>query len=589
LLRLGRNVSVTSQNDSREVGSVGLLDASVKSVWCAVLIALALLAGACGDTGGESSTSASPTTVPPTASHRATTVVEGLRIPWEMRFLPDGKLLVTEREGGVVLADVTSGEVIEVGRIDVLAQGEGGLMGLALDPDFPGTPSIYVSYTHAQSGGSQNRVSQFTLSGLDTPSPRLEGETVLLDGMPAGSIHDGSRVAFGPDGYLWITTGDSGNGDLAQQLDSLAGKVLRMARDGKPAPGNPYMDQPYPFSLIYTLGHRNPQGLTFHPQTGEAYVTEHGPSDNDEINKLEAGGNYGWPDLRGKANESGFIDPIMTWTPTIAPAGALFYSGDLLGDLRGALVFVTLKESDLRVLIPGNEADFVAFADERILFDEEFGRLRAIAQGPDGALYLATSNFDGRGSAGPGDDRIIRIEPQTIRFSDISLSSYQSAILDLALHGVINGFPDGTFRPESPVIRQQFAKMIVKSLGLPVSSSDVSPLADVGSNMDPSDPLYPDHYVAVCFAQGITRGTTPTTFAPYANMTRAQLITMVVRAANLPDAPDDYTPNFMPGQFSPPEHYENARKAAMVAATSAPEMWSAWAHLQAHFEPLGDN
>ncbi|MBN1631574.1 MAG: PQQ-dependent sugar dehydrogenase [Thermoleophilia bacterium] len=401
---------MASQNDSLEVGSVGLLDSTVKSVWCAVLIALALLAGACGETGGEPSTGASSTTPPPTAGYRATTVVEDLRVPWEMRFLPDGRLLVTEREGGVVLADLTSGEVVEVGRVDVLARGEGGLMGLALDPDFPGTPRIYVSYTHAQNGGPRNRVSRFTLSGLDTPSPRLEGETVLLDGIPAGSIHDGSRVAFGPDGYLWVTTGDSGNGDLAQQLDSLAGKVLRMAGDGKPAPGNPYVDQPHPFSLIYTLGHRNPQGLAFHPQTGEAYVTEHGPSDNDEINRLEAGGNYGWPDLRGKANESGFVDPIMTWTPTIAPAGALFYSGDLLGDLRGALMFVTLKESDLRVLKPGDEAALAASTEERILFDEEFGRLRAIVQGPDGALYLATSNLDGRGSAEPGDDRIIRIE-----------------------------------------------------------------------------------------------------------------------------------------------------------------------------------
>ena len=337
--------------------------------------------------------------------------MQDLRIPWEMSFLPNGTLLITEREGRVILADVASGAVTEVGRIDVLARGEGGLMGLALDPDFPDTPSIYVSYTHSQSGDPQNRVSRFVLSGFDTPSPRLEGETVLLDGIPAGSIHDGSRVAFGPDGFLWVTTGDSGNGDLAQQMDSLAGKVLRMTRDGEPAPGNPYLDQPYPFSLIYTLGHRNPQGLAFHPQTGGAYVTEHGPSDNDEVNKLQAGGNYGWPDLRGAVNEPGLIDPIMTWSPTIAPAGALFYSADLLGNLRDTLVFVTLKESDIRVLASADGAEFSAVAEERVLFDGEFGRLRAITEGPDGALYVGTSNFDGRGEPRPGDDRIIRIEP----------------------------------------------------------------------------------------------------------------------------------------------------------------------------------
>ena len=565
------------------VDSVGFLNAIMRSVRCAVLIALALLVGACGNAGGESTSSASPgsgapATAPPTstsssvsssssaaAAYRATTVVEDLRIPWEMRFLPNGKLLVTEREGRVILADVASGAVTEVGRIDVLDRGEGGLMGLGLDPDFPGTPHIYVSYTHSQGGNAQNRVSRFVLSGLDTPNPSLAGETVLLDGIPAGSIHDGSRVAFGPDGYLWVTTGDSGNGALAQQMDSLAGKVLRMIRDGKAAPGNPYMDRPYPFSLIYTLGHRNPQGLAFHPQTGEAYVTEHGPSDNDEVNKLKAGGNYGWPDLRGKANEPGFIDPIMTWSPTIAPAGALFYSGDLLGNLGGALVFVTLKESDLRVLVPTDEADLVAVAEERVLFDGEFGRLRAIAWGPDGALYVGTSNFDGRGDPGSGDDRIVRIEPQALNFSDIVSSPYQAAILDLASRGVINGFPDGTFRPQNPVTRQQFAKMIVKSLGLPVSLSDISPFVDVGFNLDPTDPLYPDHYIAVCFAYGITQGRTPTTFAPYADMTHAQLITMVARAANLPEPPAGYTPPF--GDFSP-DHYSWARKAAYAGLLS---------------------
>jgi glucose/arabinose dehydrogenase len=365
----------------------------------------------------QSSTTAppSPASTIPITEYRATTVIEDLRIPWEMRFLPDGRLLITEREGRVVLADVGSGAVTEVGRIDVRARGEGGLMGLALDPDFPRTPAIYVSFTHAQEGDTRNRVSRFTLSGLDTAAPSLGSETVLLDGIPAGSNHNGSRVAFGPDGYLWVTTGDSGDGDLAQEMDSLAGKVLRMTREGEPAPDNPYLDEPYPFSLIYTLGHRNPQGLAFHPDTGVAYVTEHGPNDNDEVNRLQAGGNYGWPDLRGVAGEPGFVDPLMTWSPTIAPAGAVFYTGDLLGALKGSFVFVTLKESDVRVLAPegggSGAGDFLTVAGEEILFDDEFGRLRPIAQGPDGALYIGTSNYDGRGNPQSGDDRILRIEP----------------------------------------------------------------------------------------------------------------------------------------------------------------------------------
>ena len=386
----------------------------------AALGALVLFALACGS-GGQGSTTTSSTSASTTAPSstsssvvaalQAVTVVEGLSIPWEMRFLPDGRLLVTEREGRVVLADVESGDVTEVGRIDVLARGEGGLMGLALDPGFPEPADIYVSYTHSQGGDAQNRVSRFALEGLDGPTPGLGVETVLLDGIPAGSNHNGSRVAFGPDGYLWVTTGDSGDGDLAQQMDSLAGKVLRMTKDGQAAPDNPFPDEPYPFSLIYTLGHRNPQGLAFHPVSGEAYVTEHGPSDNDEINKLQAGGNYGWPDLRGKVDEPGFIDPIASWSPTIAPAGALFYTSGRLSALDGCFVFVTLKESDLRILVPTDTADFAAVAEERVLFDDEFGRLRAIAVGPDGYLFVSTSNLDGRGDPRPGDDRIIRIGP----------------------------------------------------------------------------------------------------------------------------------------------------------------------------------
>jgi glucose/arabinose dehydrogenase len=284
-------------------------------------------------------------------------------------------------------------------------------MGLALDPEFPRTPYIYVSYTHSEDGDSRNRVSRIVLTGLDGPTPGLGDETILVDDIPAGSIHNGSRVAFGPDGYLWVTTGDSGDGKLAQQMDSLAGKVLRMTREGQPAPDNPFVNLPYPASLIYTLGHRNPQGLTFHPQTGVAYITEHGPSDNDELNRLEAGGNYGWPNLRGKVDEPGFADPIATWSPTIAPAGALFYSGAAIPELTDNLVFVTLKDSDLRILALNDSGDSPAHVGESILFDEQYGRLRSIAQGPDGSLFVGTSNWDGRGDPQPGDDRILRIEP----------------------------------------------------------------------------------------------------------------------------------------------------------------------------------
>lgn len=358
-----------------------------------------------------------PPTFPSTAStlvegsYKATTVIRGLRVPWEMRFMPDGALLITERGGRVVLADVYSGTVSEVGRIEVATQGETGLLGLALDPDFPDTPAIYVTYTYPGDEGIKNRVSRFELTGLGADTPRLGRETVLVDGIPAGSIHDGSRVAFGPDGYLWVTMGDAGRGANAQRMDSLSGKVLRMNEEGQPASDNPFLDRAYPFSLVYTLGHRNPQGIAFHPVTLAPYITEHGPSTDDEVNRLRAGGNYGWPDLGGKVGRPGFTDPLVAWTPTIAPAGCLFYTGTTLENLRDTFLFVTLKESDLRVMVPADTDNFRAVIDEKILFDRQFGRLRAIAQGRDGALYLATSNRDGRGNPGPLDDRIIRVDP----------------------------------------------------------------------------------------------------------------------------------------------------------------------------------
>ena len=299
------------------------------------------------------------------------------------------------------MIDVATGKVTVVGTIAVAAAGEGGLMGLALDPDYPRTPYIYVAYTHdAGGGGLANRVSRFTFSGTG-----ISDEKILLDGTPGAGNHDGSRVAFGPDGYLYVTAGDAGQGDLAQQKDSQAGKVLRLDKNGGPAPGNPF-----PGSPVYTYGHRNPQGLAWNPATGQAFVTEHGPSDNDEVNRLTPGGNYGWPVVRGKAGEAGYVDPIATWTPTIAPAGAVFVTGPQIPGWAGSFVFVTLKESDLRRLVPVDPA-FDGVAREEVLFDGRFGRLRAIAQGPDGYLYVSTSNRDGRGAPADEDDRILRIRP----------------------------------------------------------------------------------------------------------------------------------------------------------------------------------
>lgn len=330
---------------------------------------------------------------------RVEVVATGLDVPWEMRFLPDGNLVVTERTGRIVRVDPTTGAVTPLGDLPVTANGESGLLGLAVDPDFPAQPYLYVVYTHdAGHSGLQNRVSRLTLSG-----DVIGEEKTLVDGIPAGSIHDGGRVAFGPDGFLWVTTGDAGQGSLAQDRGSLAGKVLRMDRDGLPASGNPF-----PGSVVYSYGHRNPQGIAWLPGDPLPFLTEHGPDTNDEINHVEAGGNFGWPTFVGTAGKPGFVDPIYTWTPTIAPAGAVFYEADAIPGWRGSFLFVTLKEQDLRRLTPADAA-FGAVSHEDILLDGRFGRLRSIAVGPDGALYLGTSNRDGRGNPGSDDDRILRV------------------------------------------------------------------------------------------------------------------------------------------------------------------------------------
>jgi len=326
-------------------------------------------------------------------------VATGLEVPWEMRFLPDGSLVVTERAGRIVRVDPATGTVTPLGALPVAANGESGLLGLAVDPDFPAQPYLYVAYTYDSGGGGLlNRVSRLTLRG-----DAVGEEKILVDGIPAGSIHDGSRVAFGPDGSLWVTTGDAGQGSPAQDLGSLAGKVLRMDRDGRPAPGNPY-----PGSLVYSYGHRNPQGISWLPGDPQPFLTEHGPDRNDEVNHVEAGGNFGWPTFVGTTDTPGFVNPLFTWTPTIAPAGAVFYEADAIPGWRGSLLFVTLKEQDLRRLTPGDAA-FAGVSQEDILLDGRFGRLRSIAVGPDGALYLGTSNRDGRGSPGTDDDRILRV------------------------------------------------------------------------------------------------------------------------------------------------------------------------------------
>jgi glucose/arabinose dehydrogenase len=324
---------------------------------------------------------------------RIETVTMELEIPWGVEFAPNGDLFVTERPGRVQRVARESDRKEQVADLTdvVAARGEGGLLGVALHPDHPDL--AYTYQTYEGDDGLANRVVRHRVS------EGFARDSVVLDGIPGASIHDGGRIAFGPEGNLFVTTGDASDGRLAQDRDSLAGKILRLTPDGEPHPDNPFGGP------VFTYGHRNPQGLAW--REGTLYATEHGPSTDDEINVLRAGDNYGWPDAKGQSGDDRFTDPIETYTPTVAPGSATFYDGPV-EDWRGDFFFGTLAGTHLhRVRIDGQNG---VVEQERFL-EEKYGRLRTVFTGPDDHLYVTTSNRDGRGTPAPQDDRVLRIQP----------------------------------------------------------------------------------------------------------------------------------------------------------------------------------
>ncbi len=322
-------------------------------------------------------------------------IAGNLSIPWEVAFLPDGDLLVTERPGTLLRL----GE--DDTRIDISGvkhTGEGGLLGLALHPDFEENKYIYLYLTTETEEGTRNRVERYRIEG-DTLSERK----IIIDGIPGASYHDGGRIAFGPDGKLYITTGDAGRGQLAQERDSLAGKILRLNPDGSVPEDNPFG------TPVYTWGHRNPQGLAW-DDTGQLWATEHGRSGIrsglDELNRIEKGANYGWPEIQGDDTDEDMRSPVVHSGPatTWAPAGAAFYKGSIFfAGLRGK----TLYEA----VLPQQQGTSTPDVTINKHLEGDFGRLRAVKLGPDGYLYVTTSNTDGRGQPRPADDRILRFDP----------------------------------------------------------------------------------------------------------------------------------------------------------------------------------
>ncbi len=325
------------------------------------------------------------------------TWASGLVAPWSLVFLPGGRALVSERKGLVRTIDA-NGRVRTLGRIPIWEDNESGLMGIAVHPDFPDPPYLYAMYTWRQGSRTGNTVARFRLEG----GLLTEGQTIL-GGIPAGDNHNGGRIAFGPDGMLYVGAGDIVRRDLAQRRDSLAGKILRVAPDGGIPP-----DNPFPGSPLWSLGHRNVQGLAWEPGSGALYATEHGPSGEvgfgafDEINRIVKGGNYGWPRVVGAPRRAGYRDPLVAW-PEVAtpPSGAAFWRGDL---------FVATLGSEALVRIRLEHGQVVGI--ERWFNDGDrslFGRLRDAVRGPDGALYVLTGNHDWRGDRRAGDDRVLRI------------------------------------------------------------------------------------------------------------------------------------------------------------------------------------
>jgi glucose/arabinose dehydrogenase len=327
-------------------------------------------------------------------------LVTGLQIPWSLAFAPDGRLFITERPGRVRV--FASGQLqMEPALVltDVFTSGESGILGLALHPDFASNHFVYLTYTANGPRGPVARLVRFREAGN-----RLAEAAVLLDDVPAANIHNGSRVKFGPDRLLYVTFGDVATPSLAQDVAALNGKILRFTPDGTSAPGNRFN------SPVYSFGHRNPQGLAWHPATRDLWETEHGQTGNDEINVIDSGVNYGWPVIEGSSSRPDMATPLAFFSPSVAPSGADFYTGSGIPAFRNQLFVATLRGMALlRVTIDGAGLRRVA-STERLL-EGRFGRLRDVVMGPDGYLYICTSNRDGRNAPVAEDDRLLRIVP----------------------------------------------------------------------------------------------------------------------------------------------------------------------------------
>ncbi|QKW04799.1 PQQ-dependent sugar dehydrogenase [Streptomyces sp. NA02536] len=378
----------------------------------AVLAAAALLLTAgCssgdGGTAGGGDTSASPSgtaaSSPPTGAAEQTppakgsvkvvrTVATGLNSPWGLAPLTEGDLLVSSRdEATITRVDGKTGRKTELGEVPgVSPAGEGGLLGIALSPEYASDHMIYAYFTSA----SDNRVVRMIYDERKPAGQQLGAPDTVFRGIPKGMIHNGGRIAFGPDRMLYAGTGESGDTGLSQDKESLGGKILRLTPDGEPAPGNPF-----PGSAVYSYGHRNVQGLAWDGKQ-RLFASEFGQNTWDELNAIEPGANYGWPEAEGRSDDSAFKNPVEQWsTDEASPSGIAYAEGSIwMAGLRGERLW--------RVPLKGTEAS----ADPQAFLEGEYGRLRTVAAAGGDKLWLVTSNTDGRGNPKKGDDRILELE-----------------------------------------------------------------------------------------------------------------------------------------------------------------------------------
>jgi glucose/arabinose dehydrogenase len=312
-------------------------------------------------------------------------VADDLDTPWGIAFLPDGSALVTERDSGRVLL-VDGGQVREVGSVRQVSHpdDEAGLLGVAVGPDFARDGRVWFYVT----SDDDNRIVTATYAG-----GRLGEAQPVLTGIPKGSIHDGGRLAFGPDGFLYASTGETGVPSLAADRDSLGGKILRITGEGRPAPGNPD-----PTSPVWSWGHRNVQGLAW--VDDQLWASEFGADTYDELNRVEAGRDHGWPSVEGPGGSPGQVDPARVWrTDEASPSGLAWADGHLwMAALRGERLW--------RIPVANGEA-----GRPEGFFIGEHGRMRTVVTTPDGRLWVTTSNRDGRGDPAPSDDRILEVAP----------------------------------------------------------------------------------------------------------------------------------------------------------------------------------